>query len=112
MLEAVGDSYTQFNQISMSTGLPTVQGWVVHEWLWRGGYDQPSARQEDVKNIYQYNEPDLSRLRDLIHKYTISYIFVGDNETQAYSEINEQNFINLGAKIVFSSGNTKIYQLP
>ncbi len=112
MLEAVGDSYTQFNQISISTGLPTVQGWVVHEWLWRGGYDQPSARQADVKKIYQYDQIDLSGLRDLIYKYNISYIFVGDNEIQAYPEINQQNFLDLGAKIVFSSGDTKIYQLP
>jgi len=112
MLEAVGDSYTQFNQISMSTGLPTVQGWIVHEWLWRGGYDQPSARQEDVKNIYQYNQEDLSGLRDLIYKYNISYIFVGDNEIQIYPEINQQNFLDLGAKIVFSSGDTKIFKLP
>lgn len=112
MLEAVGDSYTQYNQISMSTGLPTVQGWIVHEWLWRGGYDQPSARQEDVKNIYQYNQSDLSGLQDLIFKYNIAYIFVGENEKQAYPELNQQNFLSLGAKIIFSSGDTKIYQFP
>jgi uncharacterized membrane protein len=52
MLEAVGDSYTLYNQISATTGLPTVQGWLVHEWLWRGGYDQPGARAADVEKIY------------------------------------------------------------
>ena len=41
ILEAVGDSYTTFNQVSVTTGLPTVEGWVVHEWLWRGGYEKP-----------------------------------------------------------------------
>ncbi len=35
ILEACGDSYTDYNIISAYTGLPTVRGWFVHEWLWR-----------------------------------------------------------------------------
>ena len=110
MLEAAGDSYTQFNQISMSTGLPTVEGWIVHEWLWRGGYDQPSIRQNDVKNIYQNDNQDA--VKQLLEKYQVSYIFVGDLERDIYPLLNEQNFLDLGAKIIFQSGETKIYQLP
>ncbi len=52
MLEAVGDSYTTFNQVSAVTGLPTIQGWLVHEWLWRGGFDQPGSRRDEVSLIY------------------------------------------------------------
>ena len=40
ILEAVGESYTEFNRFSAYTGLPTVEGWTVHEWLWRGGGPQ------------------------------------------------------------------------
>ena len=109
MLEAVGDSYTTFNQVSSSTGLPTVQGWVVHEWLWRGGYDAPKARQDDVEKIY--TSKNIEEVKSLINKYKIKYIFVGDKEIEKYSKINTKNFEKLGGKIVFQSGKTVIYQL-
>ncbi len=54
ILEASGDSYTTFNQVSMATGLPTIQGWLVHEWLWRGGYDAPAARAAEVDQVYKF----------------------------------------------------------
>lgn len=109
MLEAVGDSYTTFNQISVATGLPTVQGWVVHEWLWRGGYDQPKQRQDNVQVIYESN--DLNRVKNLIQKYNIEYIFISKNEYEKYSKLNEDNFKKIGGQIIFQSGETKIYQL-
>jgi uncharacterized membrane protein len=109
MLEAVGDSYTTFNQISVATGLPTVEGWIVHEWLWRDGYDKPAARQTDVKNIFESN--DLKQVRTLLQKYSVDYIFVGDKEREKYPALNETNFHDLGAQIVFESGNTRIYKL-
>lgn len=36
VLEANGDSYSDYERVSAMTGLPTVLGWYVHEWLWRG----------------------------------------------------------------------------
>lgn len=109
ILEAVGDSYTQFNQISTATGLPTVEGWIVHEWLWRGGYDKPAARQTDIQKIYE--SQDLTEARSLLQKYSVSYIFVGDKEREKYPALNEKTFTDLGAKIIFSSGQTRIYKL-
>ena len=109
MLEAVGDSYTTFNQVSSATGLPTVQGWVVHEWLWRGGYDAPAARQTDVEKIYL--SKDLEETQTLLSQYQVKYIFVGDKEYEKYPQLNPQKFKDIGAKIVFQSGKTAIYQL-
>ncbi|MDD2224655.1 MAG: DUF2298 domain-containing protein [Candidatus Shapirobacteria bacterium] len=109
MLEAVGDSYTTFNQVSVSTGLPTVEGWIVHEWLWRGGYDKPKMRQDNVQSIYESD--DLNRLKQLIQKYNIKYIFIGDKEYEKYPDLNEDNFKKIGGQIIFQSGKTKIYQL-
>src|SRR5699024_10070688 len=34
ILEANGDSYSDYQRISVFTGNPTVLGWYVHEWLW------------------------------------------------------------------------------
>lgn len=109
IVEAVGDSYTDYNLISAATGLPTIEGWIVHEWLWRGGYDKPAARQEEVKKIY--TSKDSQEIRSLLYKYKISYLFVGAKERDKYPELDEQVFTSLGAKIVFQSGNTKIFKV-
>jgi len=109
MVEAVGDSYTTFNQISMATGLPTIEGWIVHEWLWRGGYEKPSLRQADVQKLYEGET--LEEVRTVLQKYSVDYIFVGDKEYEKYPKINEENFSNLGATIVAQFGKTKIYKV-
>lgn len=108
MLEAAGDSYTSFNQVSMATGLPTVEGWFVHEWLWRGGYDEPSKRQTDVQQIYE--SKDVDEVQKLAKKYNIEYIFVGVKEKEKYPNLNEKNFEKIG-KVIYQSGTAKIYQL-
>jgi uncharacterized membrane protein len=109
LLEAVGDSYTTFNHLSSATGLPTVQGWVVHEWLWRGGYTFPKQRQDHVADIYQ--SPDLNKSKELLEKYQVEYILVGPKEFEKYPKLNQQKFIDLGGQVVFNSGQTTIYQL-
>jgi uncharacterized membrane protein len=110
IVEATGDSYTTFNQISMATGLPTIEGWLVHEWLWRGGYEAPAARVAEVEKIY--TSSDFEEIKNILDKYQIKYIFVGDKEYEKYPNINPENFKFLNAKIVFESGQTRIYQLP
>ena len=108
IVEAVGDSYTEYNQISVGTGLPTVEGWVVHEWLWRGGYDQPSIRQSDVQQIYE--STDVNEVRSLLQKYSVSYIFVGDLEREKYPNHTQEVF-NKIAKIIFQSNDTRLYKI-
>jgi len=107
ILEAVGDSYTDYNQISMATGLPTVEGWLVHEWLWRGSFDEPGKRASEVQTIY---ESDSSAAKPLLAKYGVRYVLVGDLERQKYPKLNEAKFSSLG-KVVFEAGTTKVYEL-
>jgi len=109
MLEAVGDSYTTYNQISVATGLPTVEGWVVHEWLWRGGYDKPGARSTDVEKIYQ--STDTSEISSLLQKYSVDYIFVGSKEYEKYPSLDVKNFEKIGATLIFQSGQTRVYRI-
>jgi uncharacterized membrane protein len=109
ILEAVGDSYTTFNQVSVATGLPTVEGWIVHEWLWRGGYEQPSARQVDVQNIYEAKSANDARA--LLQKYSVKYVFLGDKEREKYPALNPKIFDELGAKVIFESGQTRVLEL-
>lgn len=61
MLEAQDDSYTDYERMSINTGLPTVIGWTVHEWFWRNDYVIVASRINDVKTIYDsdiYNSSD------------------------------------------------------
>ncbi|OGH09736.1 MAG: hypothetical protein A2152_03950 [Candidatus Levybacteria bacterium RBG_16_35_6] len=108
ILEAQGDSYTDYARVSSNTGLPTVLGWTVHEWLWRGSYDIPAPRIKDVENLYQ--SKDLSLVKSLIKKYNISLVFIGDLEKEKYKNINETNFKKLG-EIIYKNGSTKIYKI-
>lgn len=107
ILEASGDSYTDYARISANTGLPTVIGWSVHEWLWRGTYDVVSPRIEDVKILY--TTPDTNSAKRLINKYDISYAVVSSLEKEKYPNLNENVFLSLG-KIVYQSGNAKLYK--
>ena len=108
ILEAVGESYTDYARISSNTGLPTVIGWPVHEWLWRGSPDEGTKRQEEVKSIYE--DTDLFLTQNLIKKYDIKYIFIGTLEKQKYPALQEDKFSTLG-QIVFQDGESKLYQL-
>lgn len=108
ILEAQGDSYTDYGRISANTGLPTVLGWTVHEWLWHGGYNVPAPRIADVGNLYQTS--DIETAKELLKKYNVSYVCVGNLERQKYPNLSEEKFAVLG-KIVFSSGATRIYKI-
>jgi uncharacterized membrane protein len=108
IVEAVGDSYTKFNQVSSATGLPTIEGWLVHEWLWRGGYNGPGARSTEVTTIYESTDPLI--VKNILSKYNIKYILVGDQEREKYPNLSENKFTTF-AHIVFQSGNTRLYQV-
>ena len=107
LLEAQGDSYTDYERISANTGIPTPLGWTVHEWLWRGNYSFPQSRLDDIKTLY---EGSLSQTIPLIKKYKIDYIYLGDMERTKYPLVNENKFSNLG-KVVFKKGNSYLYKI-
>ena len=108
ILEAQSDSYTDYARISANTGLPTVLGWTVHEWLWRGSYDIPAPRITDVKTLYETQ--DKTTAKNLLEKYNVSYVFIGTLEFQKYPQLSEAKFGELG-KIVYQNGTTKIYKV-
>ncbi|MFH1535972.1 MAG: DUF2298 domain-containing protein [Patescibacteria group bacterium] len=108
ILEANGESYTDFARVSANTGLPTVIGWPVHEWLWRGTYGVASARIPDVQILYETS--NLEKTLQLIEKYNIQLVFIGTLERQKYSNISENKFNILG-KIIYTNGPTTIYQI-
>ncbi len=107
MVEAVGDSYTNFNAISVFSGVPTIEGWRVHEWLWRGGYEIVSKREAEVTEIYE--GIDTKTVKDILKKYNVGWIVVGGDERSMYS-VNEDLLLSIGKK-VFEDGETYLIKV-
>lgn len=108
ILEAQGDSYTENNVVSSYTGLPTVLGWYVHEWLWRGTPEIPQKRSEEVNRIYTSDNPD--EVKNLLARYKVEYVIFGKMEREKYPTARESTFEMLGQK-VFSQGALTIYKI-
>jgi uncharacterized membrane protein len=108
ILEAQGDSYTDYARVSANTGLPTVLGWTVHEWLWRGTYDIPAPRINEVKTLYETKDPIIAR--PLLQKYNVRYVFIGALEYEKYPKLDAEKFSQVG-NLVFKDGTTKIYRI-
>ena len=106
ILEANGDSYTDYNMFSAFTGLPTVAGWTVHEWLWREGYTPIANRAEEVRKIYE--DGDIQESLEFLNKYQVKYIVISNFEKEKYPGLNIYK-INQLAKPVFTSGDTTLY---
>ncbi|MDP3998843.1 MAG: DUF2298 domain-containing protein, partial [bacterium] len=109
VLEAVGESYTDYSRVSSFTGLPTVIGWPVHEWLWRGSYDEPGKRDAEVRRAYEATS--LEETKKFLKKYRVEYVFVGTLERQKYPGVDFEKWSQLGTP-VFQSGQTTVYQIP
>lgn len=109
MIEAVGDSYTETDFVSAFSGVPTVIGWRVHEWLWRGGYDSVSGRDEEVRKFYE--EGSLPNNKELIKKYNLGWIVVSGREREKYKNINEKKLMSLG-KVVWEADKSYLVKIP
>ena len=102
ILEAQGDSYTDYERISAFTGLPTVAGWWVHEWLWRGSSEVVGKRIPEVVVLYESDNVDQTKF--LIKKYQIKYVVVSRLERQKYPNLNEKKWSKIG-QLIFKSSN-------
>lgn len=108
ILEANGLSYTDFGRMSMATGLPTVLGWYVHEWLWRGDTVEVDRRAADIASAYESD--NAATTREILRKYQVEYIIVGELERNRFGALNEPGLVSLG-EIVLDADGTKIIQV-
>ncbi len=115
ILEANGYSYTDYQRVSVITGLPTVLGWYTHEQLWKSGPELTDSmvttelnnRAQDIETIYL--SEDVNLVRELIDKYNISYIYVGSLEEEKYGGVNHELIRSLG-EVVFENPDTGEYE--
>lgn len=108
IVEADGDSYTDYARFSAYSGLPTIIGWPVHEWLWRGSYDVVAPRREDVRLIYESENKE--ETQDILDKHKVSYIIIGALEREKFQYLNQEKIAQMST-LVFTSGDTQIYQV-
>ena len=106
--EAVGGSYSGFGRISEYTGLPTVLGWPGHESQWRGTNEPQGTRQDDIALLY--STPEWASAVEVLDRYSIRYVYIGDLERSTYTLLDEKFVLNLPQ--VFQQGTVTIYEVP
>ena len=122
--EAVGNSYTAYSRITTYTGMITPMGWQTHEWTWRldakavarakpgenveTGWGAVAKITDDIGQLY--NTPNSADASQIIARYGISYVYVGDLERTAYPGLQEAKFGQLGS-VVFESGSSRLYAI-
>ena len=107
VLEANGDSYSGYERVSAATGLPTILGWYVHEWLWRSDTDDLNRKQADVMSIY--TSQDETQVRALLTEYGVSYIFVGSKEREKYEDSLNNALLQSLGEMVFMDEDSGTY---
>jgi YYY domain-containing protein len=105
--EAVGDDYTLASRISAATGIPTIIGWVGHENQWRGSSEPYAGRFEDVSTLY--TTTDAAQARQILEKYGVTYVYVGQFERQQYEASGGlAKFEEM--PVMFQAGEVTIYR--
>jgi len=109
------------SRISIATGLPTVLGWDRHQRQQRYA-PKINARLADLNELY--NSTDPARKLDLLSKYNVEYIIVGEVERKTLlagsnnrpyaSEaglVAFESMVGDSLEIAFQSGETVVYQV-
>lgn len=108
VLEANGDSYTDYGRISVETGMPTIQGWWTHEWLWRNSRELVAERVDQVNEIY--TSEDMVRTEALLNQYDVRYIVIGTLEREKFPNLQDEKLLQLGS-VVFEQQSIKILKV-
>jgi YYY domain-containing protein len=117
------DSKSEYNyqenagRISTFTGLPTVMGWLGHEYQWRVKWlDNPAhaadfnKRLNDIHTIY--TSADNTTVMNLLHDYHVRYVYVGPVEQQMFGSGADLGRFAGYLKSVYAADGVTIYQVP
>ena len=105
--EAVGGQYSDYARVATFTGMPDVLGWPGHEGQWRDNSLQGN-RQNDIQTLY--TTPDWATTQEIIQKYNIKYVYIGNLERTTYP-VNEGKFSQL-LRMIYQQGSVTIYEVP
>jgi uncharacterized membrane protein len=108
VLEATGGDYSLGGRVAARTGLPTVVGWINHEWQERGALAPVAARVKDVDTLYTTNDDALARR--LIARYGVRYIYIGGFERERYGPNAGETLARI-ARPVYQNPGVAIYAI-
>jgi uncharacterized membrane protein len=114
VLEAHMEQYRWGGRIANYTGLPTIIGWPWHQTQQRFAYrEQIDQRARHVELIYETT--DVDRAVELMKRYGVSYVVVGDLERLNYgargiSKFEEMKKSGLLSK-VYANAQTSIFRV-
>ena len=103
------------NRVAMYTGLPAIIGWDWHQRQQRAVLpgDLVSRRIQDVGTLY--NSVDTFEAQDILDKYDVSYVYVGDLERAYYQPEGiakfEQMAIDGRLEIAYQDSAVTIYRV-
>ena len=108
LLEAVGPQYSYANQLSATTGVPTLLGWAGHELQWRGTIPEINERLQVVQQIYGGGASEPTR--ELAARYGVTYIYLGRDEVTQFGPEVMARF--LAWPTVFETPTSRIVEVP
>jgi YYY domain-containing protein len=103
------------NRVAMYTGLPAIVGWDWHQRQQRAvlSGEFVSDRIQDVNTLY--NTADISQAQQILDKYNVAYVYVGDLERAYYQPEGLAKFEQMVSEgllsIVYQSSGVTIYQV-
>ncbi|MDZ4278325.1 MAG: DUF2298 domain-containing protein [Dehalococcoidia bacterium] len=117
--EGLGGDYSAGGFVSAATGLPTLLQWPGHELQWRGTSEPQTGRTEDLEALYTATSPE--EVQQIIQKYNIRYVVVGDWEQETYENLTLPEMDGLfaeicgepeaGAACSFQQGRVTVYRV-
>ena len=105
ILQAVGDSYGEGNQLSVLSGVPTLLGWPNHERQWRGDVPE-TKRRAQVDDIYG-GEGDAA---ETARAAGVTHVYVGILERDTYGFRVSARFA--GWPVPYSDEHGSIFEVP
>ncbi len=115
IVEAVGDDYSSYGRISAFTGLPTIMGWIGHEYQWRVNWLNKGQNAVDFNNrgadvISIYTDPHPAVVLSLLARYQAQYLYVGQLEQLKYPKADLHRFAAF-MQVVYSAQGVTIYKV-
>lgn len=98
-------------RISSYSGLSNIINWPNKQRIAydKSMQDEITKRVNDVNTIY--SEPDKSKIVELIKKYDIKYIYIGEQEVKLYPEASLKGFNTIGNEVYKKSESPEKYSV-
>lgn len=137
ILEAVGSSYTFYGRLSVNTGMGNPLNWESHQWTWRFGYPEDVSSWKDIIEVDEetgkrklksidtgmgdiskvsgevktmYTSEDIEQTWELLKKYKVKYVYIGDLEKEKYDNIKQDKFEQISIN-KHEFGDSALYEI-